>query len=203
MGVLFNSRDAARTRNAVLDYERRGRGGRGQKRRHYNYDDTALAAFRTTGTASNIVLEASIVYGDRWKIKLNATIHRRPDNDSVFLLDATNYEVAVARLGFYAFSGWVRVQHDNDDSQRNIWLEETAAGAYDVDATWTEVFGARHYHDLGNHVGRELDAKTFYVEHLLSAAKKYRIGVSGGYSSDPTTVTACEGRLNIHHLRSV
>lgn len=163
---------------------------------------THLFAARTTGSsATNIVLEESIVYGDRWKIALNATIHRRPDDDTVYSPDATNYEITVSQTGFHAFSGWVYIQHDNDDSQRSIWLEEADAGSYDVDATWTEVFGTKMwFRRLA--ANNEKDSKTFYVEHLLSAAKKYRIGVAAGYSSDPTVVTACEARLNIQRLRS-
>lgn len=160
-------------------------------------------AARTTGTSSNIVLESSGLYGDRWKLKLDSTIHRRPDDATVFSLDATNYEVTIAQTGFCAFGGWVKVQHDNDDSQRRIWLEEADAGAYDVDATWTEVYGTTDYMNLGLHAGRENAVCTFYVEHLLSASKKYRIGVAGGYSVDPTTVTACEGRLNVHKFRDL
>lgn len=164
---------------------------------------TPCYAARTTGTSSNIVLESSGLYGDRWKIKIDSTIHRRPDDATVFSLDATNYEVTIAQTGFYAFGGWVKVQHDNDDSQRRVWLEEADSGAYDVDATWTEVYGTTDYMNLGLHAGRENAVCTFYVEHLLSTSKKYRIGVAGGYSADPTTVTACEGRLNVHKFRDL
>lgn len=160
-----------------------------------------LYAVKSSSTVA-VWLESSGLFGSRYVADLDTQIHRAPDDGSTFSLDATYSEVSVSQPGYFAFGGWGDASHDAQGAgeQLHMWLEEAAAGAYDADTAWTEIFGTKKHFGVLN-AQREDDAQTFYVQHLLTANKKYRVRLSGGYTGDPTILNAFAARLQIQRLR--